>query len=207
MIKSVFTLAERVSDGISAGVDRHWRYTKDLIVIKPEYLLTVSVADEITKGFSNHHGIDIEIKLEEPTQLIIGNLLIEALGMKDYFKTERPVIDRDGKVDIFLETVQGRHIVEIKNFDTSATEFKKEVIRLQQLLAVNNWQNPLLSCHVAFPTMRASEDWINKHLETVLMFEDVNVKPVTKYIETGEEPGDGIPAFYVNVVTLEKKNA
>ncbi len=207
MNNSTITLATRVSDGIKAGVNRHWRYTKDLIKVKPEYLLTVSVADEITKGFSNIHGIDIEIKLEEPTQLIIGNLLIKALGMKDYFKTERPVIDRDGKVDIFLEASDERHIVEIKNFDTSATEFKKEVIRLQQLLAVNGWKNPLLSCNVAFPTIRNSKEWINKHLETVLMPDDVSAIPNVEYIETGEEPEDGIPAFYVNVVTLEKKNA
>ncbi len=82
-------VSERIIDGIKRGVDRHWRYTKNLLRIKPEYLLTVSVADALTDGFDNIHGLDLEIKLEEPTHAICADLLIKSVGLRDYFKTPK----------------------------------------------------------------------------------------------------------------------
>ncbi len=46
-------IEEQMLTGLKAGVDRHWRYTKELLHIKPEYLLTVAVADALTDGFGN----------------------------------------------------------------------------------------------------------------------------------------------------------
>ena len=43
---------DRISQGIQHGVNRHWRYTKNLLQIKPEYLLTISVADALSEGIA-----------------------------------------------------------------------------------------------------------------------------------------------------------
>ena len=40
---------ETIIEGIDDGVDRHWRFTKNLLCIKPEYLLTISVAHALGK--------------------------------------------------------------------------------------------------------------------------------------------------------------
>ncbi len=52
-------IEDRLVAGLKAGVDRHWRYTKELLHIKPEYVLTVAVADALTDGFGNFDGQDI----------------------------------------------------------------------------------------------------------------------------------------------------
>lgn len=74
--------------GIERGVDRHWRLAKNFLEIRPEYLLTVSVADELTNGVGEIHGLDLTIKLEEPTKAISFNLLSNAVGLRAYFKSK-----------------------------------------------------------------------------------------------------------------------
>ena len=79
-------IEEQLLTGLKAGVDRHWRYTKELLHIKPEYLLTVAVADALTDGFGNFHGLDIQIRLEEPTKSVLFDLVTGSGGLKKWFK-------------------------------------------------------------------------------------------------------------------------
>lgn len=54
-------VSECIINGIKRGVTRHWGYTKDLLHIKPEYLLTVSVADALTGGVNDISGLDLKL--------------------------------------------------------------------------------------------------------------------------------------------------
>ena len=56
------------------GIDRHWRYSKETLKVKPEYLLTVFVAEQLAWGAGEQSGYDLSIKLEELTHNIVGNI-------------------------------------------------------------------------------------------------------------------------------------
>lgn len=135
--------SERIIDGLKQGIDRHWRYTKNLLNVKPEYLLTVSVADALTDGFDGICGLDLEIKLEEPTRRLWGSLWINAVGYKNYFplvkqkEYEKYKMIRKGKVDIYVECNSESWIIELKGFNPSADEIRKEIVRLTQFIAAN----------------------------------------------------------------------
>jgi hypothetical protein len=70
-------LAERIIGGIKSGVDRQWHYSKELRRIKPEYLLTESVADELMRDLDTH----TRISLEETTKDIVFAIRMSALGL------------------------------------------------------------------------------------------------------------------------------
>jgi hypothetical protein len=195
-------IEEQLLTGLKAGVDRHWRYTKELLHIKPEYLLTVAVADALTDGFGNFHGLDIQIRLEEPTKSVLFDLVTSSGGLKKWFKEERPKISRKGKVDVFVITDTTRHAVELKGFDPSAPELEKDLVRLQELLAVNDGANRLASCHIVFPTLTNRTQWIEKRTKSVIDSSKSKFQLTQVRHETDEDPEDGIPCYYANCLTL-----
>lgn len=194
---------ERISQGIQYGVNRHWRYTKNLLQIKPEYLLTISVADAITDGFSGIHGIDLTIKLEEPTKFICSNLMGNVLGLRKYFKRERHKVTRRGKVDIFVEHEKDCWIVELKGFDPPSGEINKDLVRLTEFLSANNWDNKCQGAFLAFPTLTNQKQRLEKMVASHL--DDIRAVIATVHtvkVMTGENPEDGIPAYYTNCISL-----
>ena len=195
-------IEEQLLTGLKAGVDRHWRYTKELLHIKPEYLLTVAVADALTDGFGNFHGLDIQIRLEEPTKSVLFDLVTSSGGLKKWFKEERPKISRKGKVDIFVITDTTRHAVELKGFDPSAPELEKDLVRLQELLAVNDGANRLASCHIVSLTLTNRTQWIEKRTKSVIDSSKSKFQLTQVRHETDEDPEDGIPCYYANCLTL-----
>lgn len=197
-------IEDQLLDGLKAGVNRHWRYAKELLQIKPEYLLTVSVADQLTEGFDNFSGIDVQIRLEEPTKSVAFDLLSGAIGLNKWFKAEKPKISRKGKVDIFATTQNNCFVIEIKGFDPSANELKKEFIRLQEFLAINGGRNKLTNCHVVFPTLTDRSLWIQKCANKSIDQSTTTVTVKSLRIETDEDPDDGIPCYYANCVTLTR---
>ena len=201
------TITERILEGIEGGVNRHWRYVKELIKVKPEYLLTISVADSLTKGFDNIHGIDVGIRLEERTDKLASDILFSAVGIHKFFETERPKIKRKGKVDIYLKCDSGSFAVELKNFDPSAIELQKELIRTQQLLLINDGNNTLRSAYVAFPTLIDRSLWIDAKIKQYVDSQTIEACATKKYIKTDEDPMDGIPAYYANCICLARKDA
>ena len=195
---------ERIMDGIKKGVTRHWGYTKNLLHIKPEYLLTVSVADAMTQGFENVCGLDLEIKLEEPTHAISADLLMNAVGYPNYFKSPKNKVSRKGKVDIYVKHAYDRRswAIELKGFDPSRTEVDKEITRLLEFLATNNGNNYCCGCYLAFPTMTNEKAWIEKSLLKAKAGSRFQLAISSDRVETEEDPEDGIPVYYINCISI-----
>jgi hypothetical protein len=197
-------LSKVILRGIHVGVERHWRYAKDYLRVKPEYLLTISVADELSKGFENKDGLDIAIKLEEPTNKIVVHLWMDALGWTRYWKEKVPWQGRNGNVDILLECDKERHIVELKNFNPSATEVKKELVRINHLFEINSGNNALQSCHIAFPATANKESWLQKQARKVIHDNILKYKTAARYEDTNEDPENGIPFYYCNIISITR---
>jgi hypothetical protein len=198
---------ERIIDGIKRGVWRHWRYTKNLLRIKPEYLLTISVADALTDGFEDISGLDLEIKLEEPTKAICADLIINALGFNAYFKSAKHKVGRKGKVDIYVKHNAKSWIVELKGFDPSEAEINKEIIRLLEFLSANGGNNKCGGCFLAFPTATDRKSWIEGKLAKVSYTQSFQVSVSSERVETEEDPEDGIPVYYVNCIAFTASDA
>jgi hypothetical protein len=198
-------IEDQILAGLEAGVLRHWRYAKEFLHIKPEYLLTVAVADALSNGFASVSGIDVAIRLEEPTKNAIFTLMSEAVGLQQWVKGPRPTISRKGKIDIFVSTEKARYAVELKGFDPSSIEVTKDLVRLQELLAINNGNNKMVSGHVAFPTQVDQRDWIQKHVN--LSIDGASLRHDIKVVrhETGEDPEDGIPCYFANCISIFRK--
>lgn len=196
------SINEQIISGIEKGVDKHWRYTKDLYHVKPEYLLTVSVADALTNGFDQICGIDLEIKLEEPTSVISADLLMNAVGLSNYFTTTKHKINRKGKVDIYVKHDSESWIIELKGFNPSATDIKKEIIRLLEFLSVNQYSNKCNGCYIAFPTSTDKKTWIEKQIAWANTQQQFKLSVISQLVETNENPEDGIPCYYANCICI-----
>ncbi|WP_374426090.1 hypothetical protein [Ideonella dechloratans] len=198
-------LHERLIEGLQGGVDRHWRYTKDLLKIKPEYLLTVSVADALTDGFDNIHGLDLVIKLEEPTSNICWHLVHSAVGFKNWKKANRHSVNRKGKVDIFVEHQKRSWIIELKGFNPSDAELRKDLIRIAQFLAANNWTHHCDGGYLAFPTTTDEQARLKPLIESSIDIENkrVGFSFHQSRVVTNEDPEDGIPVYYANCIELQ----
>ena len=193
---------ERIIDGIKKGVSRHWGYTKNLLRIKPEYLLTVSVADALTCGFESVCGLDLEIKLEEPTHAICADLLMNAVGFSAYFKAPKHKVSRKGKVDIYVKNNDRSWVIELKGFDPSVAEIDKEIIRLLEFLAANNSNNKCGGCFLAFPSSTNRITWIEKILAKANAVPNIRLSVSSERVETDEAPEDGIPVYYANCISI-----
>jgi hypothetical protein len=200
--------ASVISEGMKEGIARHWRYSKEMLKVKPEYLLTVFVAEQISHGAGTHSGYDLAIKIEEPTYRIVGNLWMNQVGFAQFFKARLPWLGRKGSVDIYVEhelTKEAR-LVELKNFDPSSTELSKEFKRFVHFLEINDYRNPLAGCFLAFPTCTDRKLWIEKWANK-WGNSRLRVTVDAAYEVTDIDPEDGIPAYYRNVVSFEKANA
>jgi hypothetical protein len=193
---------ECIIDGLKKGVSRHWGYTKNLLRIKPEYLLTVSVADALTTGFESVCGLDVEIKLEEPTQAICGDLLMNAVGFSTYFNAHKHKVSRKGKVDIYLKHDEQSWVIELKGFNPSVREINKEIIRLNEFLAANNGKNKCGGCFLAFPTSTNRTTWIEKITANANAVSKNQLSVSSERVQTNEVPDDGIPVYYANCISI-----
>ncbi len=165
----------------------------------------MAVADALTNGFDNFHGLDIQIRLEEPTKSVLFDLVTRSGGLKKWFKAEKPKLSRKGKIDIFVMTDTTCYAVELKGFDPSATELEKDLVRLQQLLAVNDGANKLASCHIVFPTLTNRSTWIEKKAKSVIDTSTSKYELTQVRHETDEDPEEGIPCYYANCLTVTRR--
>lgn len=198
-------IVSRILEGLRDGVDRHWRLRKDFFQIKPEYLLTVSVADALTEGFDGAHGLDLEIRLEEPTRSAAHEVIVDSPGMRAWMKREcRPSISRKGKIDLFVLHWKECRIIELKGFDPSATELKKDVLRICEYLQSNGGDNAAVEGFVAFPSLRDRPGWIGKHAREVIAELPIDCEVTPQSESTGEDPEHGIPFYYTNCLCLRR---
>lgn len=200
------TIEERIITGIKDGVNRHWSYTQVLLNIKPEYLLTISVADSLVHGFNNIPALQLEIKLEEKTHSICGHLLIHMLldrkMRSQALHIAKNSIHRKGKVDIYVIHEPNSWIVELKGFNPSWEQIKKELIRLCQFLSIESTVNKIVGCYIAFPTLENKESWLKNKLNSLSSINGFNINLKTEPIETNEDPEDGIPVYFVNCISI-----
>jgi hypothetical protein len=196
-------LDEQIRLGIKQAIDRQWRYTKNLTNIKPEYLLTIAVADALSQGFDEIAGVDLEILLEESTRRISADLQIQTSGLSNYFAEQlKNFISRKGRVDIYLKSDSARWIVEVKGLDPATKEIQKELIRLSEFLSANATGLVCKGCFLAFPTLQQQSDRINAIWKAINCSQSVQISFADEFVKTGETPETGIPAYYANCISL-----
>ncbi len=196
--------AAAISEGMKQGIDRHWRYSKEMLKVKPEYLLTVFVAERLAWGAGEQSGYDLSIKLEESTHNIVGRIWFNQIGHKGYFRENFSWPGRRGRVDIYVEhelTKEAR-IIELKNFDPSSTELSKELKRFINFFGINDYSNHLRGCYLAFPTLDDRKSWIQE-LANKWGNDQLKITVNTRHSLTGTDPEDGIPEYWLNVVSYE----
>lgn len=201
-------IVEQLHAGLDAGVTRHWRYTKEMFDIKPEYLMTIAVADALSEGYDGINGIDVHIKLECPTRQIAYQLVTEAAGLKRWFAVKKDVkISRKGRADIVSSANGKSHVVELKGFDPSKAQIEKELLRIQELFALNAGANSLLAAHVAFPSLVTCQKRLEKYGRTLLTDPNLKFEVHCKKQETDEDPEDGMPVYFTNSLSVSRVDA
>ncbi len=186
-------------------MQRQWAYAKDMLRIKPEYLLTVSVADSIIKGFGGNDPLQIELRLEASTSRVHRDFILDEVGWKNYFSATHGRISRKGRVDICVRTPVGSHLVELKNIDPPDQKVIEELHRLGEFLLVNSGNNSCRSCHIAYPLSRTTPKSVRRlvttNIDSRLKF---SIQRSARVI-TGEEPEDGLPAFHPICISMTRK--
>ncbi|WP_140073174.1 hypothetical protein [Vibrio parahaemolyticus] len=201
---------DRLFDGLERSIKRHWSYQKLIYNVKPEYLFTVSVADELTRGFYHHHGLDLILELEKPTKEISYEIVLNKVGWYKSLKKQIKLLKRKGKtggkVDVFVtnELSKDSFMVELKGFDPSATEFKKDIKRFIDTFELNSGNTTIRECALVFPTKVDQSKWVIKQLHKCKLPKNLIVDFESKYLLTGEDPEDGIPAYFGNVIILKR---
>ena len=202
------TIIDQLHSGLDAGVERYWRYTKELFNIKPEYLMTVAVADALTNGYDGASGIDIEIRLETPTRTVAYAIVTQAVGLKSWFSVKKEIkINRKGKIDIFSTLDSKSHAIELKGFDPSKPEIVKELVRIQEFLLLNSGKNSLVAGHVVFPSLRSYEKKLKKYGQLLFTDSVLTYDVSSRKQETGEDPDDGIPVYFTNSISVKRADA
>lgn len=197
---SLSDLDHAVIDGITHAVDRHWRFAKNLVDIRPEYLLTTFVADRLANVLSQTTCILLETR----TKTIDFNIWFRGAGLTR-LRERTPWVGRHGKVDIYLEEGFSHNsaIVELKGFDPSRTEVQKDIARIASLLRVLPAQSPLQAGYLGFPTIANRSQWLSDAAKTYAV-NGVVCTVTSEHFLTDEDPENGIPQYWVQVVRLER---
>lgn len=197
---------DRVLEGLEKGVDRHWRYTKEMFNIKPEYLLTVAVADALADGYDNISGIDVQVRLEASTQTVAYTIVQEATSIKDWFRVKKELkLSRTGRTDVFAIANRQNNIVELKGFDPNKAQLEKELLRVQEIFSINEGTNTLAGGHVAFPSLTDRKKWLEKYGAALVTDPYLRYEVTTALHTTSEDPEDGMPAYFVNCISVYRK--
>ncbi|MFC6183542.1 hypothetical protein [Pseudoxanthomonas japonensis] len=198
------TIEQRLVEAIVSATNKSWRYRKDLLEIRPEYLLTVAAADSLSNGFDGICGIDVQITLEARTRDVCFEIMKSAVGIKAIIKGNRLKLHRKGRIDVFLSHEKCCWAVELKGFDPQANQIVKEIERFIQLLEANNWINGCEGCYLAFPAIKTKRKLIEKHVEATISGLPISATYTEEIHHTGEDPEDGIPVFKIFVVKISR---
>ena len=198
-------LESRIVNGIAEASRRSWNYRKDLYEIRPEYLLTVSVADQLIEGFDGIHGFDIEIFLEARTRDVCLKIMKHCVGLSAILKERKRLrLTRRGRLDIFMTSQKRSWAIELKGFDPQAKEIAKEIGRFSEILSANDWDNKCEACYLAFPAQYTTIEMTKKIISKLIKDLPLNADYITHRHETGEDPEDGIPAHNIHVIKIRK---
>lgn len=198
------TIEKRLIEGIISASKKTWRYRKDLLEIRPEYLLTVAAADKLTDGFDGISGLDIQITLEARTRDICFDVMKSAVGLKEIIKGNRLRLSRKGRVDIFMTCGNRSWAIELKGFDPQKDQIEKELHRFIEILSANSWINGCEACFLAFPIRYLSAQKVSAAVDPILAGLPLVATYTHETHETGEDPGDGIAGFSIIVVRVNR---
>jgi hypothetical protein len=81
-------------------------------------------------------------------------------------------------------------------------QLEKELLRLQELFALNDGNNSLVGGHVAFPSLTDREKWLKKHGLALVTDPRLRYEIKTSKQITGDEPEDGIPVYFANCISV-----
>jgi hypothetical protein len=200
-------IVEKLHVGLVHGVTRHWRYTKETFGVKPEYLMTISVADALSEGYDDVHGLDVLIRLEYPTNRIAYQLVKDFEGLNKWFECKKKdvKIARAGRVDILTTAKKQSQLVEIKGFDPSKAQIEKELTRILELFALNAGRNALVAAHLVFPSQVDCQKRIEGYgnsLMTEMAEPSLQIQVLCKKHETNEDPEYGMPVYFTNTLSI-----
>lgn len=201
-------IIDQLHAGLNAGVNRHWRYTKEMFDVKPEYLMTVAVADALSNGYNDVDGLEVQIRLECRTRDIAYQLVTEAAGLPQWFTVKKSLrIRRKGRADIVASANKRSHVVELKGFDPSKVQIEKELLRMQDLFALNGGVNSLFSAHIVFPSLVTCQKRLEKYGRTLLTGPGLKFEVDCRKQETNEDPEDGMPYYFTNSLSVSRVDA
>jgi hypothetical protein len=201
-----------VHNGVRYGVDQHARMTGYFDNVRPEYLLTVYIAESLR----THSNYRLAVRLEEPSRRIHFHILRIARGISALGKHGPPAFQRRKQnrskrgrpesVDIFIEDEATKRcaIVEVKNFNPTPRELKKEVKRLSALMALESTKSPLQACYLAYPSHRLCDKLSGA--STSAGIPELIYEPSFVLEETGDDGEDGFPLFYSHVLRIARKS-
>ncbi|MEJ1126433.1 hypothetical protein V9L20_02580 [Variovorax sp. CCNWLW225] len=201
-------LIDQLHSGLDAGVKRHWRYAKEMFDIKPEYLMTIAVADALSDGYDNVNGLDVEIRLERPTHKAVYQVLEGFVTNKQWFAIRKDAVGsilRKGKVDVIATAAKQIHLVELKGFDPAKGQIKKEIERFQDFFGLNKGTNAVRGGHVVFPSKTSCEKRLKVYGSTLIMDPALTFEVICRKQVTGEDSQDGIPAYFTNSISITRR--
>ena len=102
-------LRDAVVDGVVSAVEKHWQFSKKSFDVRPEYLLTVAIAESLSDGFDGRSGLEAEILLEEPTWSVIFNLVGEPLGLSSWLRI-KSIVNQRNKIKKDLDSAMKKRL-------------------------------------------------------------------------------------------------
>ena len=190
--------------GIVDALHKHWKFTKRFSDVKPEYLLTVSVADRLVGGTGNFEDMDREVRLEAKFRSVAFDIIGGSVGIAQYFRIGRPLVGSFKKIDIFVNSKKESCAIELKGLNTNATEVRKDLKRLQMLMTLNNSENRLDSAYFAFPSKFDRSNWARMLAKKVLDPGKIKYRVLARNFPTEEAPEDDIAEIFVICVSMSK---
>lgn len=106
---------------------------------------------------------------------------------------------------MFVIANKQNNIVELKGFDPNKAQLEKELLRVQEIFSINDGTNTLAGGHVAFPSLTDRKKWLEKHGAVLVTDQRLRYEITTAIHPTGEDPEDGMPAYFVNCISVYRK--
>jgi hypothetical protein len=193
------SLEDMLLAGIHHSVTRYQDLTKELIRFRPEYLVTVLVAESLLDQL----GSDYCFRLEEPTRHAVRHLALYGSGVTKLPAEIRKFVGRKGLVDLFLYHQRLHHavVVEFKNFDPPIDAVRKDLDRCAALLALEYPSRNLKACYVAFPSKGSYQAALDKEAAKFTAL-GILTSARSERMETYQDPEDGLPVYYGNVLGM-----
>jgi hypothetical protein len=199
------SIVDRLHEGLTDAVDRHWRYTKEMFDIKPEYLMTVAVADALSNGYDSVSGADVQIRLECRTRAIGYQIVTDKADLGQWFEVKKGFdgkVKRKGRADVLVSANKASHLVELKGFDPNKIQIEKEIVRIEQLFALNGGANGLVAGHIVFPSQTSCQRRLEKYGKTLLKEPSLTFKVECREHEGEDDPEDGMTRYFTNSLSI-----